>query len=93
MAEKKKIKVRMERIIASTKQRKQIPFFLSGSELEELEIPKPIWELPDLDLTEKLILTRIHHFGSRGGQPTNEELLNCVHSKVWQIMQIPTKRS
>lgn len=93
MVGKKRIRIRMKSVIAGAKRGKQTPFFLSALELEELEIPKRIWGLPDLDLCEKLVLARIHSFGKKGGEPTNDELVKFVRAKVWQIMQILANRS
>jgi len=93
MAKEKRIKIKMENIIAATKRRKRTPFFLSDLELEELGIPKQIWELPDLDLCEKLVLARIHSFGEKGGEPTNNELIEFVWTKMWQIIHILANRS
>ena len=93
MAEKKRIKIRREGVIANAKRGKQTPFFLSDLELKELEIPRQIWKLPDLDLYEKLVLTRIHSFGEKGGEPTDSELVKFVLAKMWQIIHILANRS
>lgn len=93
MAKKKRIKIRMESIATNTKRGKRTPFFLSDLELEELGIPKQIWELPDLDLCEKLVLARIHNFGESGGEPTNDELIKFVWVKMGQIIYILANRS
>jgi len=92
MAKKKRIKIKMEGVIANAKRGKRTPFFLSDLELKELEIPKQIWELPELDLCEKLVLARIHSFGETGGEPTNDELIKFVWTKIWQIMHILANR-
>ena len=93
MAEKKRMKIRMENIMAGSKRGKRTPFFLSDVELEELEIPRQIWELPGLDLCEKLVLARINSFGEEGGEPTDDELARFVWTKVCQIMHVLANRS
>ena len=93
MVKKKQIKIKMESVIANAKRGKQTPFFLSDLKLKELEMPKQIWELPELDLCEKLVLARIHSFGEKGGEPTNNELIEFVWTKMWQIIHILANRS
>ncbi|MHC4258906.1 MAG: hypothetical protein ACYSTF_00625 [Planctomycetota bacterium] len=93
MEEKERTKIRMENIRGRAKLQKRTPFPLSNRELKELEIPKEIWELPKLDLCEKLVLARIRGFGEEGGELTHEELGEFVWSKLSQITHILAKRS
>jgi hypothetical protein len=78
--------------MAGRKQGKRTPFFLSDHELEELEIPRQIWELPRLELCEKIVLARIHNFGAKGGIPTNDKLVQSVWTKMWEIIHVLANR-
>jgi len=92
VTERKRLKIRMERVMTGRKRRKRTPFFLSAHELEELGIPRQIWELPRLELCEKLVLTRIHSFGAKSGMPTNDELAQFVRTKMWEIIHVLANR-
>ena len=78
--------------MAGRKQGKRTPFFLSDHELEELEIPGQSWELPRLELCEKLVLARVHSFGAKGGTATDDELAQFVWTKMWEFIHVLTNR-
>lgn len=86
------MKVRMDKISAATKQSRLIPFFLSDLGLQELGIPKPIGELPDLNILGMLILSGIYSCNEESGEPSDKDLVRFTWTRLWQLVRVIAKR-